>query len=263
MIQLARAVIKWTQACDRRFARLISYIHHTSDCRQYCHVGNTAQHCRLDLFQDLDFAGDFKDSKNQLREESYVSSEVEHLSPSVGCARSRHQYLTFQQNPKLNRAHLRLKCKTTRLWWTSSWRHINIHLGKDGRWSQITQNSKATMSRHMDTSSTTQMTNIIGKHWRSSCSSWAKFTRTSFCWALVRKTVRGCFLGTWIGKSSELSICSSETRIVLVGLRCWHQNGWKKAEYGSNVEEFDETCGSWRTSIISWPCVFGMYSTWM
>ena len=117
----------------------------------------------------------------------------------------------------------------------------------------------------LDTSSTTLMTNIIGKHWRSSCSSRAKFTRTSICWALVRKTVRGGFIGTWIGKSSELgmSIRSSETRIVLVGLRWWHQNGWKKAEYGSNVEEFDETCGSWRTSIISWPCVFGMYSTWM
>ena len=41
---LTRAVTKWTQACDRRFARWISYIHHTSDFRQYCHVGNTAQH---------------------------------------------------------------------------------------------------------------------------------------------------------------------------------------------------------------------------
>ena len=46
----ARAVTKWTQACDRRLARLIAYIHHTSDIRQYCHVGNTAQHCRLGLF---------------------------------------------------------------------------------------------------------------------------------------------------------------------------------------------------------------------
>ena len=28
--QLARAVTKWTKACDKRLARLISYIHHTS-----------------------------------------------------------------------------------------------------------------------------------------------------------------------------------------------------------------------------------------
>ena len=54
----------WTQACDRRLARLISYIHHTKEFRQYCHVGNTAQHCRLGLFQDSDFAGDLEDSKS-------------------------------------------------------------------------------------------------------------------------------------------------------------------------------------------------------
>ena len=29
--KLARAVTKWTRACDKRLARLISYIHHTSD----------------------------------------------------------------------------------------------------------------------------------------------------------------------------------------------------------------------------------------
>ena len=34
--------------------------------RQYCHVGNTAQHCRLSLFQDSDFAGDLEDSKSTL-----------------------------------------------------------------------------------------------------------------------------------------------------------------------------------------------------
>ena len=62
--KLARSVTKWTQACDRRLARLISYIHHTNDFRQYCHVGNTAQHCRLGLFQDSDFAGDLEDSKS-------------------------------------------------------------------------------------------------------------------------------------------------------------------------------------------------------
>ena len=59
--KLARSVTKWTQACDRRLARLISDNHHTNDFRQYCDVGNTAQHCRLGLFQDSDFAGDLED----------------------------------------------------------------------------------------------------------------------------------------------------------------------------------------------------------
>ena len=50
--KLARSVTKWSQACDRRLARLSSY------------VGNTAQHCRLGLFQDSDFAVDLEDSKS-------------------------------------------------------------------------------------------------------------------------------------------------------------------------------------------------------
>ena len=85
--KLARSVTKWTGACDKRSARLISCIHHTSDYRQHCHVGNTAQHCRL----GSDFAGDFENS-NQFREESYVP---------VGCVRNKRQYPTTPPNQKL------------------------------------------------------------------------------------------------------------------------------------------------------------------
>ena len=60
--KLARALTKWTKSCDKRLARLISYNHHTSEFRQYCHVGNTAQQCRLGLFQDSDIVGE--DSKS-------------------------------------------------------------------------------------------------------------------------------------------------------------------------------------------------------
>ena len=62
--KLARAVTKWTKACDKRLNRLISHIYHTCEYRQYCYVGNTAQHCRLGLFQGSDFAGDLEDSKS-------------------------------------------------------------------------------------------------------------------------------------------------------------------------------------------------------
>ena len=47
--KFARSVTEWIQACDRRLARLISYIHHTHAFRQYYHVGNTVHHCRLDF----------------------------------------------------------------------------------------------------------------------------------------------------------------------------------------------------------------------
>ena len=62
--KLARSITKWTKACDERLNRLISYIHHTCEYKQYCHVGNTAKQCRLGLFQDSDFAGDLEDSKS-------------------------------------------------------------------------------------------------------------------------------------------------------------------------------------------------------
>ena len=60
--KLARSITKWTKACDKRLSRLISDIHHTSEYKQYCHVGNNAKQCRLGLFQDSDFAGDLEDS---------------------------------------------------------------------------------------------------------------------------------------------------------------------------------------------------------
>ena len=48
----------------KRLARLISYLHHTCEYRQYCYVGNTAQQFRLGLFQDSDFVEDLEDSKS-------------------------------------------------------------------------------------------------------------------------------------------------------------------------------------------------------
>ena len=62
--KFARSITKWTKSCDKSLNRLISNIHHTSEYKQYCHLGNTAMQCRLELFQDSDFAGDLEDSKS-------------------------------------------------------------------------------------------------------------------------------------------------------------------------------------------------------
>ena len=64
MNKLERSLTKWTRDCDKRLNRLISYIHHTCDYKQFCHVGNAAKQCRLGLFQDSDFEGDLEDSKS-------------------------------------------------------------------------------------------------------------------------------------------------------------------------------------------------------
>ena len=62
--KLARSITKWTKTCAKRLCRLISYIHHTCEHKQYCHVGHTAKQCRLGLSQNSDFAGDLEDSKS-------------------------------------------------------------------------------------------------------------------------------------------------------------------------------------------------------
>ena len=77
--KLARSITKWTKACDKRLNRLISYIHHSCEHKQYCHVGNTAKQCRMGLFQDSDFAREILKIRNPLLEEHCSFLEVIHL----------------------------------------------------------------------------------------------------------------------------------------------------------------------------------------
>ena len=95
--KLARAVSTWTWARDRRLARSISYIHHTNHFRQECHVGNTAQHCRLGLFQESDFAGDLEDSKS-----TSVGSLVYLWKPNI-CSHQKEAKETNVSNPQFYR----------------------------------------------------------------------------------------------------------------------------------------------------------------
>ena len=98
--KLARANTICTRACDERLARLISYVHLTSEFEQYCHVGNNAKQCRLGLFQNTDFTGgDLEDSKSTSGE-SCVCSAVTHFFPQVGCVRNRLLFHTVRRNLK-------------------------------------------------------------------------------------------------------------------------------------------------------------------
>ena len=51
--KLARTITLWTRACDKRLARLISYIHHTCEFKQYCHVGIQNNNAGEDRFTTL------------------------------------------------------------------------------------------------------------------------------------------------------------------------------------------------------------------
>ena len=51
--KLARTITKCTRACDKRLARLISYVRHTSKFKQCCQVGNTDNNVGWDCFRTL------------------------------------------------------------------------------------------------------------------------------------------------------------------------------------------------------------------
>ena len=94
-ISIARSITKWTKACDKLLNRLISNIHHTCEYKQYCYVGNTAKKCRLGLFQDSNYAGDFEDSKSTTGGILCIFG-----SNTFGCARNRLRSHTVQRKLK-------------------------------------------------------------------------------------------------------------------------------------------------------------------
>ena len=91
---------------------------------------------------------------------------------------------------------------------------------------QIAQKSK-TMSRYMDTSSTTQVAEIMGRHWR-----WMTFIWSLLSWIVLEKTIRRNFTKTWVGQSTKLVmyVRSSKTKGISVSMCGWFQNVWKEEE---------------------------------
>ena len=116
--KLARPVTKWSQACDRRLARSISYVDHANEFRLYCHVDNSAQHCRLGLFQDSAFLGDLEDSKS-------TSGSLVYLRKSNIC---RHHLVVQEAN--FCRAHFhRVRNHFSGCWITHGWVTCSRSLG--------------------------------------------------------------------------------------------------------------------------------------
>ena len=62
--KLAWSITKWTKARDKRLCRLISYIHHTCEYKQYCYVVKLPNNAYWGLFHDSNFAGDLDDTKS-------------------------------------------------------------------------------------------------------------------------------------------------------------------------------------------------------
>ena len=102
--------------------------------------------------------------------------------------------------------------------WTSSGRSICLYTGKNGRCSQIIENSHIGMSRRLHSSTTTQMAKIIVRYGRSSRSSWAESVWSSFGRTVMGKAFWENPIEGRLGEDFQLGMCLRTTwkRIILI-----------------------------------------------
>ena len=100
---------------------------------------------------------------------------------------------------------------------------------------------KERMSTCLDTSSTTQKTKIMGKHWRSHVTSWTKLTWSPISCCHGRDNSKKLYLFLDGRKYRIGNVCSFIEYRSFLSIRVDDiKNVWKEAEYGSHVEEIDE-----------------------
>ena len=156
------------------------------------------------------------------------------------------------------------QCTATEMCRSSGRRRINLHFGQHGGRFNIIETSQDRMSRCFDTSTATQVANILLEHRRSCGSSRTKSVWSSTCRIIVGKIVRKSSIGIRMGTSTEfrLFLRASKARSMLIGIRGWRENDWKEAKTILIVELVDEKRWSWWTNYISSSrFFFGMYST--
>ena len=97
--------------------------------------------------------------------------------------------------------------KVTRLSCTSRRRNILLNPGQNGRCTGVVENSKVRMSRYFDTSTKTQMAQIMVQKRRPSRSSWPESARSSsFGRTIKGKAIWESSIGTRLRTSSELGM---------------------------------------------------------
>ena len=97
--KLARSVTKWTQACDRRPARLISCIHFTKITANIVMWAMRLKIVDWGYFK-IQTLQEILKTQNPHQAEFCAFLKVEHLYRSVGCERNKLLFLTAQQNLK-------------------------------------------------------------------------------------------------------------------------------------------------------------------
>ena len=150
--------------------------------------------------------------------------------------------------------------------WTSSWRSISLYPRKFGRCSQIFQNPKIWVSRHLDSSTTTQMAKIMVQYRRPSRSSWTQSVLSSFGRTIVGKAFWENPIETNMD-GRKFQIGNVSLFIVRKGLFLSvyvdDKIGWKETKYQSDVEITQQRGRFGRTNIFLWSFTLGLQSKTM
>ena len=103
---------------------------------------------------------------------------------------------------------------------------------------KLLKNSKIGVSRHLDSSTTTQMAKIMVQYGRSSRSSWKEFVRSSFGRTILGKAIWENPIETWLGEipNWECLFVHREKGLFLSVYVDDIKIGWKETKSWSDVE---------------------------
>ena len=139
---------------------------------------------------------------------------------------------------RMTAAKVMYHIQTARLRRTSSGRSISLYPSENGRCLQNVQNSQIGVSRHLDSSTTTQMAKIMVQYWRPSCSSWAESVWSSSGRTVMGKAIWENPIAVRLGESFQLRmlIRTPWKRVILICVCGWLKIGWKETKSWSDVE---------------------------
>ena len=174
----------------------------------------------------------------------------------------------------LNKDHQHHKCSTkshgyhlqiARLRKTSCRRSICFFPSKNGRCSQIIENSQIGMSRHFDSSTTTQVAKIMVQYGRPSRSSRKESTRSSCGKTAVGKAIWENPIAARLAKGFQLEmLIRTPSKELFLSVYVYDiKLAGKKQNIWSDVEITQQRSWFGRTNIFPWSCILGMHSKTM
>ena len=142
----------------------------------------------------------------------------------------------------------------------SSWCSIRLHPSQNGRCTDDSENSKVRMSRYSNTSTTTQVAQIMVRHWRPG-SSWKKSWWSPTCLAYCGKdSLKKVLLENgWekVPNWEYLFVHRQQGLFLSVHVDDINLAG-RNQKSRSHVEEMDDTRWSGRAYVVSWSRVLGI-----